>query len=317
MAEADRSLSEVFMADLKSEDGKLNPLLSRIQNDDTLIAGIRNDCLDVYYRGGCLLHLTRKGEIYKAEFDENYDVDERLKNTNIPNKVKGCDDIKIWLDALPEIKDVMDMHLGLEKDKLEREFQQVVVRENNFSKVAESTEYFITDIEYADRSNPDARFDMLGVQWSAQERANPKNCRPVLIEMKFGDEALDGGSGLGKHLEDFHKILDQQESREKLICTIDNQFRQLRELGLVPFDKTGNTNDVVINSEARPEIVFILASSNPRSKKLEDVLKEHENNLLDGNNFDIRFFVSSFAGYSMHKKNMLELKDFLALLQQF
>ena len=58
----------------------------------------------------------------------------------------------------------MDYHFSV-KWKLEREFQQLVARENNRSAISNQTEYFITDIELADEQS---RFDMLALKWRAR-----------------------------------------------------------------------------------------------------------------------------------------------------
>ena len=47
-----------------------------------------------------------------------------------------------------------------EHPKYEREFQQIILRENNNSgKISRATDYYIVDIEYQDTENS-SRFDM-------------------------------------------------------------------------------------------------------------------------------------------------------------
>ena len=276
---------------------------------------IRDDYLDVYYRGGRLLNLVRNGDSYKAQFDEEYDKGGYLSLEDLPGEISTPEQMKKWVDAFPSLKHVMDIHFG-EKNKLEREFQQAVVRENNFSSISNETEYFITDIEYTEPGKTEARFDMLGLRWPANERTHPKNCRPVLIEMKYGDGALEGESGLSKHLTDIDRCFSDPNWREGLVRTINLQFRQLRELDLVRFGSNGNTNEVEIQPDARPEVVFLLANSNPRSSQLETAVEKIANEESEAE-FDLRFFASTFAGYGMHRGNMLTTEQFRALLQQF
>lgn len=68
-----RKLSLNFMSDLKQRDGVLNPILERVKHDHTLMLAIRENYLNIYYRGGNILRLTEKCEgVYEAWFDDNY-----------------------------------------------------------------------------------------------------------------------------------------------------------------------------------------------------------------------------------------------------
>ena len=101
------------------------------------------------------------------------------------------------------------------KSNLEKEFQQLVVRENNSSSIANETEYFIVDIELAGVL-PGARFDMLAVRWLGSERRTPAALVPVLIEMKYANNALDGTSGLIEHFRDAYALRKNSESWQNL-----------------------------------------------------------------------------------------------------
>ena len=63
----------------------------------------------------------------------------------------------------------------------------------------------------------------------------------------------------------------------------------------------------------KPEVIFLLANHNPRSRKLLEVLRDVEN----PSDYDLRFFVSSFAGYGMHDACMLTLDEFKAHLERY
>ena len=54
---ADRGLSTTFLNDLRV--GCLAPLLERVKRDDTLHLAIRNQYINIYYRGGNLLKVSR------------------------------------------------------------------------------------------------------------------------------------------------------------------------------------------------------------------------------------------------------------------
>ena len=72
----------------------------------------------------------------------------------------------------------MDEYFAL-KGKAKREFQQLIVRENNYSSISNETEYFITDIEVTEPGA--ARFDMMAICWPASQRKNGSKCKAALI----------------------------------------------------------------------------------------------------------------------------------------
>lgn len=193
--------------------------------------------------------------------------------------------------------------------KAEREFQQLVARENNFSSISNETEYFITDIEF---SAPYGRFDMLAVLWPANQRKDGGNCKAALIEVKYGDGALGGKAGLLEHLKDMNKLISDKTQRyASLLQTMESQFNQLDELGLLIFNKGTSNAKVKLDVDDTPEVIFILANHNPRSSKLKTILSYPEiDKYKQSKLFDLRFYVASFAGYGLHANCMRTLAEF-------
>lgn len=307
-----RAISDQFMKDLK--DDKLAGLTRKIQTDDTLLLALRGSYINVYYRGGSILRLTEQSGSYAAEFDINYTNGQ--KQIEFPKTISSPEHCAEWLAALPALKEAMNAHFAT-KRKSEREFQQLVAWENNRSLIAPDTEYFITDIEFAD-AEQSARLDMLGLKWLSSDRKNETICRPVFIEMKYGINAYDGSAGIREHIVDLHGILKNTAKREKLSAIISEQFAQLRELELVRFNEHAHYSRAA--APGRPEVVFVLANHNPRSKKLLKIINEVEEmkEFKESKEFfDLRFFTASFAGYGMHDACMLDLTQFKALLEQF
>ncbi|MDR0498152.1 MAG: hypothetical protein LBH03_00260 [Holophagales bacterium] len=69
-----RKLSTDFMNDL--QNGILFPLLDRVRRDDTLMLAIRENYINVYYRGGNIIRLEESSpNKYVASFDDNYTKD--------------------------------------------------------------------------------------------------------------------------------------------------------------------------------------------------------------------------------------------------
>jgi hypothetical protein len=308
-----RVVSTAFADDLKQ--GKLSPLLARIKEDDTLMLALRDGYINIYYRGGNLLKIEQKnsGAEYIASFNTNYNKKyaEPLP-VKFPCPINNEADSRTLVDAIPALKYAMDRHFS-QYSKAEREFQQLVARENNCSPISNETEYFIVDIEVAG-ALPNARFDMLAVRWLKNERKKPGTLVPVLIEMKYGDKALEGDSGLNEHMEDAISLRADKKSWDGLRKALEDQINQLDYLGLLNFNRATTVKRLEIDPKATPELIFMLANYNPASTKLFKFLAAMEESTADENGYDLLFFVSSFAGYGMHRACMLGLGEFKALV---
>ena len=306
-----RSLSDTFLNDLKV--GLLQPLLVRVKQDNTLMLAIRNDYINIYYRGGNIIRVKNNNQSrYSAAFDSQYNV----FNQNLPclpPEITNHDDVLTWIASLPQLKEIMDFYFSAHQ-KPEREFQQLVARENNNSTISSSSEYFISDIEFAD-STVGARFDMLAIRWLASERKNGRRCKAAFIEMKYADNALTGTAGLLKHLKDIDTFIANRIRYQNLLETMERQFNQLDQLGLLKFNKGTSKAKVKLNIKDKPEVIFILANHNPRSKKLRNVINDNQLDLFDqSNSFGLKFYTGKYAGYGLHKESMVSLTHFRQLL---
>jgi len=68
-----RALSQTFMDDLLNPDSLLHPILERAKQDHTLMLSIREDYINIYYRGGNILRVKEKRNgSYSAFFDNEY-----------------------------------------------------------------------------------------------------------------------------------------------------------------------------------------------------------------------------------------------------
>ena len=307
-----RGLLEPFLRDL--EEGILHPVLDRVRRDDTLMLAIRDGYVNVYYRGGNILRLKpgSAGVPYTAFFDVNYRISESVL-PDLPGEILDTRDASAWVGGFPLVKQAMDEYFS-ERPKPEREFQQLAARENNRSPISGQTEYFISDIEFAD-AVLGARFDMLAIRWLSSDRKQGRDCRAALIEMKYGDDAITGASGLLKHLQDIERFLADEGTRRILFETMTAQFNQLDRLGLLRFNK-GSSNARVVVSDEKPEVIFLLANHNPRSRRLRSVLEDPAFvGFSESPLFDLRFYTASFSGYGMHADCMRTLPELLAMMR--
>lgn len=267
-----RALSQTFMNDLLNPDGLLHPILERVKQDHTLMLSIRKDYINIYYRGGNILRVKEQSSgPYSSFFDNKYNKS-GVPSFGLPDVIERQGAARTWVDSFQDLKGIMDFYFS-KYSKPEREFQQLVARENNLSTIANQSEYFVTDIEFAD-SDLGARFDILALRWLALQRKSSSNCRPALIEMKYGDGALSGKAGALKHLQDIDALISIADKYKTLLETMETQFNQLDELGLMAFNRVANLTKIKLDASEKPEVIFVLANHNPRSSKLSTILND-------------------------------------------
>lgn len=310
MNEFKRGLSDDFIEDLKS--GKLKPILDLIKKDDTLCLQIRKEYINIYYRGGNILKLERKSNSYISSFNINYlkpNEDERKIRIirQLPSHFNNIEAAEKWVENIPLLKQIMDEYFSAHS-KSEREFQQLVARENNYSIVSNDTDYFITDIEYTHHDSRESRFDLVGINWksTSQDRKSKSDCRIVLIEMKYGDGAIGGVAGIRKHLNDIDLFCGDKVKLDILKEETISSFKQLRELGLIQFGNEGNKTQIDQLNNDKPEFILLFANHKPVKTKLESELF----NLQILNNADLKIATSNFMGYGLYNKSMLSVSEF-------
>ena len=203
---------------------------------------------------------------------------------------------------MPFLKHEMDLWFGAH-NKNEREFQQLMLRENNFGNLAKSTDYFICDIEYT-QPNTDWRFDLIAVNWpsSSSARKNNKNLGLAFIEMKYIDQALTGNAGVKKHIKDINDFLKNPANLSNIKDEMKNVFNQKFELGLI-----NNQKRIESFSDNKPEYIFAFANHDPESR----ILKREIEMLPLCSYAELKFAVSTFMGYGLYEQNIYTLDSFL------
>ena len=341
-----RGITDEFVAQLQP-GGILFPLLQRVQNDDTLSLEIRNGYVDIYYRGGRLLgvHAQAKATRFSTQFDERYFGDDaayRVSRPTPPNTTIKCErDAQAWVEAFAAYKQAMDVRFSLHP-KIEREYQQAVVRDNNRHSTGELSDYVVIDVEYVQsayaipgqRTETGYRFDMVGFRWpvAGGSRANSK-VTPVIMEMKAGDGAItssrkgekpdDLSPGLVKHVLDFERFLTP-EPGEKISKPFDllrkelaEMFETKKRLDLPSLPKGMKKRLTITKADVsdRPEVLFVLANHQPSSQRLKNELNELAKLKLPlGEHADYGVATVSFAGYALFADKVIPLEAFIAQL---
>lgn len=302
------------MNDFIQKDGVLSPLLDRLKKDHTLMLAIRENYVNIYYRGGNILKIMEeKKGYYSTFFDTNY-IKSPDVHLDTPQKIISREDCLKWVDSLPLQKLVMDEYFSC-AGKSEREFQQLIARENNYSSISKNTEYFISDIEVSETFG---RFDLIGFKWLVSQRKKGSKCKVALFEMKYGDGSIEGKSGILKHLQDLEKLVADKVKYFRVVEMIESQFDQLDQLGLLKFNKGTSEARVTLDPHEPPEVIFILANHNPRSSKLTPILNHADiERYAHSDLIDLKFFTACFSGYGLHSNCMKSLDVFRNLYNSF
>lgn len=308
-----RFLSEPFLAALKN--GVLSPVLKRVQKDSSLCLDIRQEYINIYYRGGNIMRVGKDLRGYIAHFDKKYcsgnrceAIEQLLNNTRLDSNGS----VECWVQTFPLLKQVMDFWFAMHP-KEEREFQQLVVRENNGAGIGNATDYFIVDIEYDNHKG--ARFDLVAIEWESGGaiRKLPKWYRPKLcfIEKKYGDSALSGKAGLVGHIEAFKMYYECDRNLTMIKNEMLAVFDQKRQLQLIPALK--NNKNSITRVADRVDYVLLLANHDPASNSLKNALQKLINCYGDGDlGFDIKICCSNFMGYGIFKENIFSLREFMS-----
>lgn len=294
-----RGLSDDFLRELES--GLLHPVLERVRGDDTLALEIRDDYVNLYYRGGNLSRISRapKGG-FSVAFDDNYFKGITTTKPKVPRRFGTTRDVDAWLSAVPELKQVMDLWFAAHP-RDEKEVQQRIARVNNRGKVATGTDYFVCDFEY---QSPKGRFDLIGVRWPSKGhlRKNGRGLTLAFIEVKYGDGALGGKAGLDAHLRDVQRFVTTPGNLEGIAEEMRTVFNQKRRLGLIDSKKDIESFDL-----DRVELMFVLANHDPESR----ILKREVIRFRSVPQVEVTFATSNFMGYGLYLDGIFPLEGFL------
>ena len=288
-----RKLDDEFLKDLKERKGKLFSLTEAVKSDPSLCLELRGNYVNVYYRGGNLMKVTQTGNEYRIFFDKNYF--KAGGKTALPDEREGID---TWLDVSPKLKQAIDRWFGKRK-KDEREFQQILLRDNNFGKIARSTDYYICDIEYQIKCG---RFDLIAVHWPSNPttRKQPNDRRLVFIEMKYGDDALEGNAGLHKHIQDVNSYLSDRTKVDNFKQEMVGIFNQKRDLGLIDCGK-----DLSSFSNESPILLLVFANHDPGKSKLYELLRS----LPESPHAELYVATASFMGYGLYEQGVHKIDE--------
>ena len=301
-----RHISEQFLEELKT--GHFEPIVSIVRVDPTLDLELRGTSVVIYYRGGKILTISEP----RNSLTCTSDAEKHLKVLD-SKYLNGKSIIEPTLDKMDlyfaKAKHFIDVFEATGKSKLEeKEIQQRVVAENNYSVNSDQSDFFIADMEWEENSVLKGRADIVAFYWGHMEHKK-KNLTMYLIEVKQGHKAIKTNKpntkkespGLLKHYHDYEAFLKDSATVEFTKSDMLEVLRQKTELGLIiglsqlfKKDKNGKLSTKGITIEDNVEFVFLLANYLHFSNQLKNEL-----NLLPT---ACRFFCSSFMGYGLYEK---------------
>lgn len=291
-----RSLTKNLFNELKN--GKLHTLLEYVQNDDTLDMEFRNNYITIYYRGGNIISVTES-----KNNDDSYSYTwEGINKDYLKGYKQKHEDAEQFEEYIPEAKHIIDRYICKIKNHLgEKEIQQLIVRENNYSPNSQDTDYFIVDMEYEQNNS---RFDLIALRWDSNRSARRSNkVSFAVIEIKQGYKSVRTSKkkpGLKSHQDDFDDFYLTKEIKNDFLQI----FKQKCELGLILANEKikGIKQDYELDNDNDNDIDFIclLANYKKASTNLHKELEEMEKK-------SCKFIRSHYMGYGLYADEIFTL----------
>ncbi|OGO27153.1 MAG: hypothetical protein A2Z16_15310 [Chloroflexi bacterium RBG_16_54_18] len=282
-----RRLKDSFIHDLKQ--GFLEGLTNTVRKDIDLDLQIRDNYLNIYYKGNSLLKLEQAGEHqYRATVHPKF-----AGGIDFSYLIDGAT-ARSFVDKIPMIKENILLY---GKSSLEIEYEQMIVRANNYEP-RNNSEYFIVDRQYV--AGRAGRFDLTGFYWPRTHRRKNQVVSPCLMEVKFA---------LNQDIQDVHEQLKRYynaiwEDSAAIAEEIGIIFKQKLELGL--FNQPANRLNAMKTLRFSPDIeqfqfILIMVDYNPFSRLLQ-MDKLAQLSFAD----QIRIFSGGFAMWETGMKSVRE-----------
>lgn len=299
-----RSLDDSFIYDLKY--GILKNLLRRVHKDSTIDLQMRNNSIDIYYRGGVILHLEQKVGYYNASINQKYFGKENV--VKFKEKIINENDIQEWIELVSKIKEARDFHYST-KNTVERDFMQLTVRTNNYEKEIVKNNIIITDVEY----DFIGKIDLLALILTRTQKK--LDTEFAFIEGKYATSSSTGKSGLVKHLSDIQEFISNHSDEFTLLKDDTKKiFKQKMELNLYNFDIKHIERELTIE-DAKPKFIILLADYKISDSNLKDLIESINED--DYPKLDIRFSISSLMGYRLYKNCLFTKLETLEYIKNF
>jgi hypothetical protein len=282
-----RKLSDTFIYELK--EGFLAGITQITTEDHDLNLEIRDNKITLYYKGHGLLNLAESNKLhYRVDINKKF-----TGGVDLPHYLNDIDSTNHFIKYIPILKQNI---IKIGKHSLEMEYEQMVIRANNYEP-KNSSEYFIIDRQYAvDKS----RFDLTGFYWKSRGRNKNQVVDMCLMEVKFG---------LNTDINEVHQQLERYyEDIKPRAASIAEEgetiLKQKLELGL--YDQSADRLEAMktlcfSRDISHFQFILLLVDFNPYSKILNlDNLKS----LPFAS--QVRIFYSGFAMWHQNIKPIID-----------
>jgi hypothetical protein len=269
--------------------GFLDGLRQVVALDSDLNLDIRENYLNVYFKGNSLLKLTQRGlDLYPIALHPKFS-----DGLDLPDVLEDAASTDRFLNAIPLIKRNI---IRYGKRSLEIEYEQMIIRANNYEP-RNNSEYFIVDRQYAVK---EGRFDLTGLFWARRGRRKHQVVPLCLFEVKF---ALNHDiAHIDQQLERYYKAI--QPKATDIAAEVQGIFRQKLNLGLyrLPADRLAAMKTLRLSPDILTfQFVLLLVDYNPNSKSL---------NLARLNKLPFKSQVRILhTGFSMWQQRVLPLAE--------
>lgn len=268
-------------------DGVLSPLLNLVKSDKDLVLQIRNNYINIYYKGGNMLKVTHgPGYVFDHEYFKGIDImDEKAQKCERNNLLNIIKIEHNFAKFILEAKTVMDAYWKwLEKQgkSLEEKNEQHYLCVCN----DETTEYTVIDLEFQVSTICDYRYQKPPCPYGRkrnEEKTSPRfdiiavrnsDKRLCVIELKKGVGALSSKkSGVGDHADSFEGSI--MRNKQSFIREIKKIIEDKKELHLL--SKTFDFKD--------DEVEFMYAYAFSGANKIE-YEKKNLSNIMRKNQCD-------------------------------
>lgn len=318
-----RSLKEELIEKIQNDEN-FKVLWKLVVYDETLCPVFRRDKVDVYYRGYKLFSISCKGILRNKEIFKNKILDyNNHKYYGLNGKVMDLKDDPTLEDfpyILPYYKQNIDYWFAAGTKRVyEREFQQLMLRENNSKKFGKYSDYFVLEMEYQYRtSGPEP--DLIAVKMPRRKR-QAKSYRLAIVEVKYLDGSFTGKAGIRSHIDDYIELVNDEDMLREVKNEMEIFFEQRKKLGLLQgYDSKKQGIKI---SDEKPELILALIGLNSNNGKnnhnkeveslkkiLTDAVEFYGTEALDA----VYIAQTSEMGFGLYEDKMIKIADYINLL---
>ena len=314
-----RRLNDELINKLQNDE-TFKVLWQLIVCDETLCPVFRNDKIDIYYRGYKLFSISCEGILRNKKTFNNKIIDyNNHEYHGLNGNILHLEDNPTFEDfpyILPFYKQNVDYWFGAgTKHAYEREFQQLMFRENNSKKFGKYSDYYILEMEYQYRtSGPEP--DLMAVKMPRRKRQGT-TYRLAIVEVKYLDDSFARKAGIRSHIDDYIKLVNNKDMLNEVKNEMEIFFTQRKELGLLQ-GYNSDKKQIKISDE-KPELILALIGLNSNNGKnnhdkevetlkkiLTDALDCYGSELLDA----VYIAQTSEMGFGLYEDKMIKIADY-------